>query len=207
MMVLERWMVAAIVALSLVSTASGQSTTTPAPHHAKPKAKTSGNSNVVQPDRGAAPEQAVQPDASAPLAQTPNYDPPPPPPRPPDPDPPAAPPVAAAAAPAPAQETPVVQNTPVVQEPPAVQKAEAPAPPPAPLRPMTPQEQQLEKDSSRLLTLVRELKDEVAKAGVDTLSLNALRKAEEIQRLSKDLKERLKSQAASSTNQTPTGAQ
>jgi hypothetical protein len=72
---------------------------------------------------------------------------------------------------------------------------------------MTAQEQQLEKDSTRLLTLVRELKDEIAKAGVDTLSLSALRKAEEIQKLSKNLKERLKLQAASGVSQTPVGAQ
>jgi len=192
-------MVAAILALSLVSTASGQSTTPPPAHHAKSKAKTASNSNVAQPDRGAPPEQAVEPDASAPLTQTPNYDPPPPPPRPPDPDPPPPPPVAAVPAPQPTQESPVVQNV--------VEKTEAPAPPPAPLRPMTPQEQQLEKDSTRLLALVRELKEEVAKAGIDTLSLNALRKAEEIERLSKSLKERLKSQALTGTNQTPAGAQ
>lgn len=72
---------------------------------------------------------------------------------------------------------------------------------------MTPQEQQLEKDSTRLLTLVRELKQEIAKAGADTLSLSALRKAEEIQKLSKDLKERLKLQAANGTSQTLVGAQ
>jgi hypothetical protein len=67
--------------------------------------------------------------------------------------------------------------------------------PPAPMRPMTAEEQQLEKDSTRLLTLVRELKEEVAKAGANTLSLDALRKADEIQRLSKDLKERLRLQS------------
>jgi hypothetical protein len=88
-----------------------------------------------------------------------------------------------------------------------MEKTEAPPPPPAPLRPMTPQEQQLEKDSTRLLSLVRELKEEVAKAGIDTLSLNALRKAEEIEKLSKSLKERLRSQALSGANQTPAGAQ
>ncbi len=85
-----------------------------------------------------------------------------------------------------------------------VQKTE---PPPQPLRPMTAEEQQLEKDSTRLLTLARELKDEVVKAGVDTLSLDALRKAEEIQRLSKDLKNRLRLQAASGVNSTTPGAQ
>jgi hypothetical protein len=197
-------MVAAIVALSLASTAYGQSTTPPPAHHAKAKAKT--NSNVAQPDKGTAPEQAVEPDASAPLTQTPNYDPPPPPPRPPDPEPPAPPPVAAtsatpatSAADAPVQASPMVEKT----EPPVQAEVAAPEP----LRAMTPQEQQLEKDSIRLLTLVKELKQEIAKAGADTLSLSALRKAEEIQKLSKDLKERLKLQAASGTSQTLMGAQ
>ena len=69
------------------------------------------------------------------------------------------------------------------------------------------QEEQMERDSTRLLTLVRELKEEVQKAGVDTLSLSALRKAEEIQRLSRDLKERLRSQASNPSNQSTVRAQ
>jgi hypothetical protein len=52
--------------------------------------------------------------------------------------------------------------------------------------------QQLEKDTAELLRLVQELKDEVEKAGTNTLSLIALRKADEIQRLAKNLKERMK---------------
>jgi hypothetical protein len=40
--------------------------------------------------------------------------------------------------------------------------------------------------------LVKELKVEVDKAGGNTLSLAALRKADEIQRLSKSLKDRMK---------------
>jgi hypothetical protein len=56
----------------------------------------------------------------------------------------------------------------------------------------TPEQQQLEKDTSRLLQLVQELKVEVDKAGKDTLSLAAIRKADEIQKLTKDLKERMR---------------
>lgn len=66
---------------------------------------------------------------------------------------------------------------------------------------------QLEKDSTRLLALVRELKEEVSKAGMDTLSLTALRKAEEIERLTRSLKERLKSQAVTGSAAMPRGAQ
>lgn len=54
------------------------------------------------------------------------------------------------------------------------------------------QQQQLQKETSQLLQLVKELKVEVQKAGGDTLSLDALRKADEIQRLSKYLKEKMK---------------
>ncbi len=56
----------------------------------------------------------------------------------------------------------------------------------------TPEEQQLQKETTRLLQLVQELKAEVAKAGSNTLSLTAVRKADEVQKLSKDLKERMK---------------
>ena len=58
--------------------------------------------------------------------------------------------------------------------------------------PATPEEQQLQKETTRLLQLVQELKVEVAKAGSNTLSLAALRKADEVLKLSKDLKERMK---------------
>jgi cell division protein ZapA (FtsZ GTPase activity inhibitor) len=60
------------------------------------------------------------------------------------------------------------------------------------LPPGTPEHQQLEKDTAQLLHLVRELKVEVDKAGTDTLSLAAIRKADEIQKLTKNLKERMR---------------
>jgi hypothetical protein len=56
----------------------------------------------------------------------------------------------------------------------------------------TPEQQQLEKDTAGLLQVVRELKAEVDKAGKDTLSLAAVRKADEIQKLAKNLKERMR---------------
>ena len=58
--------------------------------------------------------------------------------------------------------------------------------------PATPEEQQFQKDTARLLQLVQELKVEVAKAGSNTLSLAAVRKADEVLKLSKDLKGRMK---------------
>ena len=64
-------------------------------------------------------------------------------------------------------------------------------------RRMTPEQvkqRKFDKDSAELLHLVQELKVEVEKAGANTLSLAALRKADEIQKLAKDLKERMKEQ-------------
>jgi hypothetical protein len=58
--------------------------------------------------------------------------------------------------------------------------------------PATPEEQQLQKDTARLLQLVQELKAEVEKAGSNTLSVAAVRKADEVLKLSKNLKERMK---------------
>jgi hypothetical protein len=71
------------------------------------------------------------------------------------------------------------------------------------LPPGTPEQvkqQQLEKDSATLLQLVQELKVEVEKAGSNTLSLAALRKADEIQKLAKNLKERMREQGQAFQN-------
>jgi hypothetical protein len=62
------------------------------------------------------------------------------------------------------------------------------------------EQQQLQKDSATLLQLVQELKAEVEKAGNNTLSLAALRKADEIQRLAKNLKEKMREQGQTSQN-------
>jgi len=51
-----------------------------------------------------------------------------------------------------------------------------------------------DKETTELLHLVQELRVEVEKAGANTLSLAALRKADEIQRIAKDLKEKMKEQ-------------
>jgi hypothetical protein len=51
-----------------------------------------------------------------------------------------------------------------------------------------------DREAAELLSLVQELKIEVEKAGSNTLSLAALRKADEIQRIAKDLKEKMRDQ-------------
>ncbi len=73
-----------------------------------------------------------------------------------------------------------------------------------PATPEQAKQQQLENDSATLLQLVQELKVEVEKAGSNTLSLAALRKADEIQKLAKNLKERMREAGASFSKQAVT---
>ena len=103
--------------------------------------------------------------------------------------------------PAPAVEShPSTAPTPPVQSSPPAQ-VESPAPaqpvavkPPVPEPPLSsdPVERQLQIDTAHLLQLTEELKTEIDKAGSNTLSLAALRKADEVQKLARELKERMK---------------
>jgi len=99
---------------------------------------------------------------------------------------------------------PPVQPATVAVQPPSTQPAATiPTPQPAiaavpavaspPLSPeQIKQQQKFDKDTAQLLQLVQDLKAEVEKAGSNTLSVAALRKADEIQRLVKNLKEKMK---------------
>jgi hypothetical protein len=79
--------------------------------------------------------------------------------------------------------------------------AAARAPDPSPKTPEQVKEQRkFEKDTARLLQLVQDLKVEVERAGGNTLSLAALRKADEIQKLAKALKEKMKEEEQVSVN-------
>jgi hypothetical protein len=75
---------------------------------------------------------------------------------------------------------------------PAAQPAAAPPPPAAPVGNAA--QQQLQKETATLLQLAQDLKAEIEKAGSNTLSLVALRKADEIQKLSKNLRQAMKEQ-------------
>ena len=62
-------------------------------------------------------------------------------------------------------------------------------------KPMTPEEArqaQLVADTNKLLELSQELKAEVAKSKKDTLSVAVIKKAEEVEKLAKSLKERMR---------------
>ena len=83
-----------------------------------------------------------------------------------------------------------VESHPAAPAPPT--PAKQPPPPPDPPLSKDPVERQLQLDSLHLLQLTEDLKAEVDRAGSDMLSLSALRKADEVQRLAKSLKERMK---------------
>ncbi len=53
-------------------------------------------------------------------------------------------------------------------------------------------QQQIVKDTSKLLALATELKSDVDKTNKDVLSLDVIRKADEIEKLSKNIKEHMK---------------
>src|SRR5271156_4830541 len=74
----------------------------------------------------------------------------------------------------------------------AEQAPQSAATPPAgqPAPPLDPAQAQLAADSQKLLKLSQELKDEVAKTNKDTLSIAVIKKADEIEKLAKSLKER-----------------
>jgi hypothetical protein len=81
------------------------------------------------------------------------------------------------------------------------QTAVAPVPfttPAAATQPASPSHQQLANDSARLLALAISLKAEVDKTNKDTLSLNVIRRADEIEKLAHTVREHMKSSGSGS---------
>jgi hypothetical protein len=77
------------------------------------------------------------------------------------------------------------------------QPAETKAAPPPSKEPLTPEEKkraELRADTEKLYQLTQELKAEVAKSSKDTLSVPVVKKAQEIERLAKSIKERSRNQ-------------
>ncbi len=76
--------------------------------------------------------------------------------------------------------------------------AEAPAPAeattdtPKPTTPQTPQQKQLADDTAKLLALANELKAELDKSNKDTLSLNVIKKAEQVEKLAHKVRDEMK---------------
>lgn len=155
--------------------------------------------HVVLPDNGPPPEQAQQLDPPAQYEHAADPEPPPEPELPPEP--PQTPPptkIEAQTAPDPPaaeQAAPAPQTEPALPAEPSPLAAAAVEPS---LRPAAPAgsgvQNELQKDTAALLQLAQDLKTEIEKAGNNTLSLVAIRKAEEIQKLSRNLRERLRDQ-------------
>jgi hypothetical protein len=72
------------------------------------------------------------------------------------------------------------------------QKAQTNTPVPPSLSPKQVLSAQIDADTERLVQLAEELQAELAKSGKDTLSLQVVKKASEVEKLAKSLKERLK---------------
>ena len=71
---------------------------------------------------------------------------------------------------------------------------DAAAPKNVPMTPAEARQAQIIADTNKLLQLSQELKAEVAKSTKDTLSLAVVKKADEVEKLAKSLKERMKNQ-------------
>jgi hypothetical protein len=176
MMLLERWAVAVAVGMCLLSTggAPGQSQASPDSQNTQQNQQNPGqnqdqNTDDAEPAEFHPPAQIGQPAA---------------------PDPPV---VSQPAQPSPAVASPAPAPAPAPVSPPAPTVAAAqPPPPPDPPLSSDPVERQLQIDTRHLLQLTEDLKAELDKAGTNTLSLAALRKADEVQKLAKELKERMK---------------
>jgi hypothetical protein len=175
MMLTERWAIVALLAVGLTSTAG-------APRQSSAQNAQSAQNSRPPWDRPAPPPVQAPAEPDEPYAP---LEPDEPPPAQTHPEPQAAP-----AAPTPQ----VIQPAPPVQELPKPATLTTPSAPPA--GPQT----QLQKDSAELLQLVEDLKSEVDKAGNDTLSLAALRKADAIQRMAKILKDKMKDRVQVSAN-------
>jgi hypothetical protein len=172
MMLLERWAVAVTVGMCLLSTAGapGQSPASPSGQNAQQdqtKDKNNPDTDDAEPAEFHPPAQIGQPAEPSPAAEAhpstaPNPSPPP----------------APVESPAPrSQPTQPVAVKPAVPDPPLSSD---------------PVERQFQIDAAHLLQLTEDLKAELDKAGTNTLSVAALRKADEVQKLAKELKERMK---------------
>jgi hypothetical protein len=83
------------------------------------------------------------------------------------------------------------------QSTPAPQQQNSSAPPASDQKPLTPAEKRkadLQADTEKLYRLTQELKTEVDKSNKDTLSVSVVKKAQEIERLAKSIKERSRQQ-------------
>jgi hypothetical protein len=100
-------------------------------------------------------------------------------------------PAQSSAAPSPAAQPPAAQA-------PAARAATPDSAKPAP--PQTPQQKQLAEDTAKLLVLANQLKAELDKSNMDTLSLGVIRKAEQVEKLAHKVRDEMKGQTGQSQN-------
>jgi hypothetical protein len=170
MMLRERWAVAVALGmwLALTAGAPGQSQAPPNSQNAQQNQQDNQDTDDAEPAAFHPPAEIGQPAEQSPAVES-------------HPAPtPSSPPVQVESAPkdAPAQPVALKQPAPVKQ--------------PEPPLSTDPVERQWQLDTAHLLQLTEELKAELDKAGSNTLSLAALRKADEVQKLAKELKERMR---------------
>lgn len=90
----------------------------------------------------------------------------------------------------PAEKTASANHQVKSQDPKASDAKTGPAAAKAPLTPEEKKQEELRADTEKLYQLTQELKAEVAKSNKDTLSVTVIKKAQEIERLAKSIKER-----------------
>jgi hypothetical protein len=164
MMLRERWAVAVALGMCLALTAGapGQSQ---APPNSQNTQQNNQDTDDAEPAEFHPPAEIGQPAAPSPAVES---------------------------HPAPAPAPPLEPRPPAQVESPAPASQPIQVKQPEPPLSSDPEERQLQIDTSHLLQLTEELKTELDKAGSNTLSLTAVRKADEVLKLAKALKERMK---------------
>ena len=164
MMLRERWAVAVALGMCLALTAGapGQSQ---APPNSQNTQQNNQDTDDAEPAEFHPPAEIGQPAAPSPAVES---------------------------HPAPAPAPPLEPRSPAQVESPAPASQPIQVKQPEPPLSSDPEERQLQIDTSHLLQLTEELKTELDKAGSNTLSLTAVRKADEVLKLAKALKERMK---------------
>ena len=166
MMLREPWGLLAVLSIGLAVSGAQAPKTAQAP-------------KIVQPAEGPPPDQAVAPDVSSQVPPGPQeqFQ---------EPADPVAPEPMAAPPPAAAPQPPAPETTAPGPKPEAKPAVVIPA--------KTPEGRKLQQETATLLELAQQLKVELDKAGTNTLSLEALRKADEIQKMTRSLREEMSRQ-------------
>jgi hypothetical protein len=193
MIVVERWVVATLVSLGLATAVGAASQSPTRKTQEKQQAQPAPE---LPPWDSAQPPPPIRPPSPEDAAsEKEDYPPPPEEATPDDPTPPVKSTQQPEAPPPPPPAAPQEAAKPVPPAEPAPQEEAATLPPST-----DPAQRRMEQDTADLLRLVRELKAEVNKAGSNTLSVIAVEKTEQIQKLVKSLKEQMRERGLLTVN-------